>query len=339
MGEAYRRKYEVSKDRRWLAEGEAEAKKAAEIDNSIPGVYVILGNIHNSTGKHDLAMQEFQHALELDPRDASAETGLATSYELAGRNREAEEAYKKAAALRPDSWLGYASLGAFYDRQNMYPQAVAADQRAIQLSPDNAQMYSNLGGACVDSGDPKLLPVGEQALRKSIQMSPSYAVYNNLGNLLLLEHRGAEAEAALKEALKIHDGDYNSWSSLMMAYEWQKKDADAAIARHHAITLAEQAVKLQPTDAFAQSTLAYLYAEDKQNENALTRIQAALALSPKDTNVLVNVGQAYENIGDRSKAVEYIGKALQMGFPLVQIQAEPTLQKLLQDPALRLPHK
>lgn len=335
MGEAYRRKYDVSKDRRWLAEGEAEAKKAAEIDNSIPGVSVTLGNIHNSTGKHDLAMQEFQHALELDPRDASAETGLATSYELAGSNREAEEAYKKAAALRPDSWLGYASLGAFYDRQNMYPQAVAADQRAIQLSPDNAQMYSNLGGACVDSGDPKLLPVGEQALRKSIQLSPSYAVYNNLGNLLLLEHRGTEAEAALKEALKIHDGDYNSWSSLVMAYEWQEKDADAAIARHHAITLAEQAVKLQPTDAFAQSTLAYLYAEDKQNENALTRIQAALALSPKDTNVLVNVGQAYENIGDRSKAVEYVGKALQMGLPLVQIQAEPTLQKLLQDPAFR----
>lgn len=339
MGEAYRRKYEVTKDRRWLAEGEAQAKKAAEIDSSIPGVYVTLGNIHNSTGQHDLAMQELQHAMELDPRDASAEMGLARSYELAGRNGEAEEAYKKAAALRPDSWLGYANLGAFYDRQAMYLQAVAADQRAIQLSPDNAQMYSNLGGACVDSGDPKLLPVGEQALRKSLQLSPTYAGYTNMGNLLLLERRGPEAEAALKQALKLHDGDYNSWSSLLIAYELQKKDADAAVARHHAIALAEQAVKLQPTDAFAQSTLAYLYAEDKQNENALTRIQAALALSPKDTNVLANVGQAYENIGDRSKAVEYIGKALQMGYPLIQIQAEPTLQKLLQDPGLGLPRK
>jgi eukaryotic-like serine/threonine-protein kinase len=339
MGEAYRLKYQVSKDQRWLAEGEAEAQKAAEIDNSIPAVYVTLGRIHNVTGKHDLAMQEFQRALQLDPRNADAEAGLAMAYENAGRIHDAEAAYQKAAAMRPDAWVGYESLGAFYDRQNMYPQAVAADQRAIELSPDNAQVYSNLGGAAVDSGDPKLLPIGEQALRKSIQLSPSYPAYTNLGNLLLLEHRGAEAEAALKEALKFHAGDYNTWSSLMMAYEWQKKDADASAARHHAITLAEQSVKLQPTDAFAQSTLAYLYAEDKQNENAAARIQAALALSPNDPNVLCNVGQAYENMGDRAKALEYIEGALRKGYPLVQMQAEPTLQKLLQDPALHIPHK
>lgn len=339
MGEAYRLKYQVSKDRQWLAEGEAEAQKAAELDSSIPAVYVTLGRIHNVTGKHDLALQEFQHALQLDPRNANAEAGLAMAYENAGRIRDAEAAYQKAANLRPDAWVGYESLGAFYDRQNMYPQAVAADQRAIQLSPDNAQMYSNLGGACVDSGDPKLLPIGEQALRKSIQLSPSYAAYTNLGNLMLLEQRGAEAEDALKQALKIHANDYNTWSSLVMAYEWQNKTADAAEARHHAITLAEQAVKLQPTDAFAQSTLAYLYAEDKQRENALARIQAALALSPNDPNVLVNAGQAYENLGDRAKALEYIKEALQKGYPLTQVQAEPTLQKLLQDPALHLPHK
>jgi len=120
---------------------------------------------------------------------------------------------------------------------------------------------------------------------------------------------------------------------------WQKKDVDASVARHHAITLADQAVKLQPTDAFAQSVLAYLYAEDKQDENALTRIQAALALSPKDPNVLVNVGQAYENLGDRAKALEYVEKALKVGYPLAQVQGEPTLQRLLQDPAFHLPHK
>jgi eukaryotic-like serine/threonine-protein kinase len=339
LGGAYLTKHAYSQDPRWLVEAEANAQKAAELDSNIPEVYVTLGQIHETTGKHDLAMQEFQHALSLDPRDADAESGLAGAYENAGRIQEAEAAFQKAAALRPDSWKGYSNLGAFYDRQNMYPKAVEADQHAIALTPDNAQVYANLGGACADSADPKLLPIGEQALRKSIQLSPSYAAYANLGDLLLLEHRPAEAEAAVEQALKLNDTDYNVWNFLLMADEWQKKDAEAATARHHAETLAEQAVKLQPSDPQAQSVLAYLYAQDKQNQNAIARIQTALALSPDDPSVLSNVAEAYENMGDHSHALEYIEKALQKGYPLDQVRAEPTLQGVLSDPELRLPHK
>ena len=339
LGKAYLTKNSHSKDPRWLAEAEANARKAAELDSNIPGVYDTLGNIHEQTGKHDLAMQEFQNALNLNPRDVGAEAGLAGAYENAGRIPDAEAAFQKAAALRPDSWIGYARLGTFYDRQRKYPQAVAADQHAIQLTPDNALVYANLGGAAVDSADPALLSTGEQALRKSLQLSPSYAAYANLGDLLVLEHRGAEAEAAIEQALKMNDSDYNVWNLLMMADEWQKKDADASAARHHAETLAEQAVKLQPSDPQAQSTLAYLYAQDKQNQNAATRIQTALTLAPDDPTALFNVGEAYENMGDRAHALEYIEKALQKGYLLDQIRADPTLQSILQDPALKLPRK
>lgn len=339
LGETYRIKNIVTKDPKWLAEAEANAQKAAEINSNIPAVFVTLGRIHEATGKHDLAVQEFQRALTLDPRNPDAQTGLAISYENAGRISEAESVFQKAAALRPDSWKGYATLGGFYDRQNKYPEAVKAYQHAIQLAPDNAQVYSNLGGVAVDSADPKLLPMGEQALRKSLEITPSYPAYANLGDLLLMEHRPAEAETALKQALKISSGDYVVWNFLMVADQWQKKDADAADARHHAIILAEQAAKLQPTDPQAQAVLAYLYAQDTQDDKAETRIQTALALAPNDPSILADVGEAYENMGNRARALEYIEKALEKGLTLDQIRAEPTLQSLLRDPRLRLPRK
>jgi serine/threonine-protein kinase len=339
LGEAYRLKSAFIKDPKWLPEAEANANKAAELDGNIPAIYVTLGQIHEATGEHDLAMQEFQRALTLNPHDPEAETGLAEAYENAGRIGEAETVFMKAAALRPDSWKGYANLGAFYDRQNKYSQSVQADQRAIQLTPDNAQVYANLGGASVDSADPKLLPIGERALRRSIQISPSYAAYANLGDLLLLEHRPAEAEAAIQRALKINSSDYNVWNLLLVADEWQKKDAGAAEARLHTEILAEQAVKMRSSDALAQSVLAYLYAQDKRNQDAATRIQTALALSPDDAGILCNVGQAYESLGDRAHALEYIKSALKKGYPLGQIRGEPTLQSLLQDPRLSLPRK
>jgi len=56
-------------------------------------------------------LQEYQRALQLDPRSADAVIGLAESYESAGRNADAEAAYRKAIALRPDSWSGYNNLG------------------------------------------------------------------------------------------------------------------------------------------------------------------------------------------------------------------------------------
>ena len=76
LGDAYRLKYQVDQDPRWLTEAEANCRKAAELDNHMPSVFVTLGRIHDKTGKHDLALQEFQHALDLDPRNAEAMNGL-----------------------------------------------------------------------------------------------------------------------------------------------------------------------------------------------------------------------------------------------------------------------
>jgi len=59
-----------------------------------------------------------------------------------------------------------------------------------------------------------------------------------------------------------------------------------------------------------------LYAKKKLREQAISRIQSALALSPDDTTVLEAVGQAYEDLGDRAQALQYIEKSIQKGYAL-----------------------
>jgi eukaryotic-like serine/threonine-protein kinase len=102
LGEAFRLKFMLDQNPKWVAEALANSQKAVELNNNLPGIYVTLARIHDAQGKHDLALQEFQHALQLNPRDADALSGLARGYEFAGRLKDAEENYKKAAALRPD---------------------------------------------------------------------------------------------------------------------------------------------------------------------------------------------------------------------------------------------
>ncbi len=334
LGEAYRLKYRLDKDSKWLDEALANCQKAQQLDDRLPMVYVTLGKIHGYTGKYDLALQESQRALELDPRNAEAIIGLARSYDSAGRTADAEAAYRKAIALRPDFWDGYNQLaGFFYDHQRR-DEAIAQYRHAIELTPDNAALYLNAGAVYSDMGD-KHYPDAEQMLRKSIALEPSYGAYANLGYLYNQEQKYAEGAAATEKALQLNDKDYVVWGNLAIAYEGLKDQEKAGKAWDRETALLEKAALDTPRDGAVQSMLALNYAKKKLREKAIPRIQSALVLSPDDRIVLENVGEAYEDLGDRSLALKYIEASLQKGFALADLKNIQDLQGLIADPNFR----
>lgn len=339
LGEAYRLKYVREQNPAWLKEALANCQKAAELDNRLPSVYVTLGNIHNKTGEYALAVQEFQRALELDPHNSQAVVGLASSYERAGRIGDAEAAFKKAADLRPDSWDGYEELGLFYNRQSKYPQAIAAYKRALEITPDNAQVYLNLGGAYIEAGDPKQLPEAEQALKKSLAINPTYAVYANLGSLYSIEKKWAEAADVTEKALALNSNDYLVWDNLAAYYKWLNQKDKVEQVRARMLPMLESKVASDPRDAMAQAVLANLYAENGIKPQALIRIHSADGLSPDDPQVLQEIADASEKLGDRKTALGYINRALQKGATIDSLASDPDLQELLKDPGVKLPSK
>ncbi len=335
LGEAYRLKYQLDKNPKWTELALANGTKATQLNASLAPAYVTLGRIHTAASKVDLALTEFQKALQLDPRNAEAITGEATAYEHAGRFADAEATYKKATALRPDYWDGYNTLGNFYDSRGRYDEAVAQYQRAIGLTPDNPVAYSNLGAAYLDSGDSKKFPQAEAALRKSIELTPSYPAYANLGFMYESQQRYAEAAAACEKALQMNDKDYLVWANLAAAYEDLNQADKATAARERELSLLEQAVQQNPRDAGARSRLAFMYAKKKQRDKALSEIQTSLALAPDDSDILENVGETYEELGDRNHAVQYIQKAVQKGYSLETLKGQKSLQGVLSDPNFR----
>jgi len=335
LGEAYRLKYQLDKNPKWTELALADATKATSLNGSLASAYVTLGELHNAGGKNDLALEEFQHALQLDPRNAEALKGLAHTYETAGRAADAEVAYKKAIALRPDYWDGYNSLGNFYDAQGKYGEAVAQFQHAIELTPDNAQLYSNLAAVYLDTGDTKKMPLAEAALKKSIELGPNYPAYANLGFLYESEKRYSESAAACEKALQLNDQDYLIWANLAAAYDGLNDSGKAAAARNKELPLLESAVERSPREASAQARLALLYAQRNMRDKAQSRIQTSLVLAPEDADVLENVGEAYEVLGDRKHAIEYIEKAMQKGYSLDEIRSDAVLKNLLSDPNFR----
>ena len=193
LGEAYRLKYQQDHDPKWLDQALANCKIALTLDAGLSAVYATLGRIHNDSGNHDLALTEFRRALDLDPQNADAFNGIGYTQEAAGHLAEAEDNYKKAVSLRPDYWDSYNTLGLFYHRQHRLPEAVAQLKKAIELTPDNTLVYDNLSVVYLSGGSPQDLDAAGDALRKSVELSPSYASYANLGYLYLQQERYADA--------------------------------------------------------------------------------------------------------------------------------------------------
>jgi serine/threonine protein kinase/tetratricopeptide (TPR) repeat protein len=331
LGEAYRLKYAIDPNPRWLQEAQTYCRQAAELDDRVPTTYVTLARIHEQTGNHDLAAHEFQRALDIDPRNAEALTGIAHSYENAGHNAEAEAAYLKAAVVRPSDWNGSNNLGNFYGNNGRYPESIAQYHRALELTPDNAVVYGNLGAALLNSGDPKMLAESEQTLKKSIAISPTFAAYSNLGVLYDVQHRFNDSISASRKALQLNDQHYEVWNNLADAYEWIGDKEKANSSRQTTVKLLERAIKLNPQDAEAHAALAALFAKAGLKEKADGNIQTSLALSPNNPYVLCDVAEAYELFGERKRAISYLRQALHNGLPAEDLNANPAFAGILAD--------
>jgi eukaryotic-like serine/threonine-protein kinase len=335
IGEAYRVKSIVEQNQRWLVQAEANARKAVELDNRIPSVYVTLGRMHDTAGKHDLALQEFQHALQLDPRNATAMAGMGRAYELAGRTNDAEASFRKAADLQPNDWDAHNNLAMFYDRQGKYPESIGEFKRALELVPDNAQVLFNLGATYVDTGSPKYFAEAESALKRSIAINPSFPAFANLGALYDREGKYRQASEMTQKALDMNAENYIVWGNLRIDYELLKQPEKAAEARRRQIPLLEQAIQQKPREAEAYAQIANLFAQEGQREKAIANLRTAIALSPNDPGILDLAADTHERLGNRKQAIEYLGKAMRAGYTKDQFLADPELQDVMNDPAVK----
>jgi eukaryotic-like serine/threonine-protein kinase len=331
-GEAERLKYRLNHERALLDGALADAKHGAEINDQLAPVHVTLAQVHSEGGNYDLAVQEFQKALALDPRNAEAYQYLATTYESQGRLAEAEASIKKAIALRPDHWAGYNTLGTFYYRRGKFSEAAAQYRKVIELTPDNASAYINLGVMLKNLDDQA---GARQAYEQSIAINPSYAAYSNLAGILYNEANYLRAAEVYEKALHMNDRDYRPWGGLATAYFAAGLPDKARPALERAAGLAEDEVARRPTDATTLSYLALYYAKLGSRDKGLSRMETALVLAPGDQRILYMAAVTHETLGDRAAALKWLKAALGKGYPAASVPRDPDLRKLREDPAFR----
>ena len=167
---------------------------------------------------------------------------------------------------------------------------------------------------------------------QSLKLQKSYNIYTNLGTLYYIEGKYNDAANMYEEALKINNNSYISWGNLGAAYnEIPGKKNEAKNAYKTAISNAEKKLEINPNDPEVVSNLAGYYADIGDSSKALTMLKNAINKAPGNAIVMYSAGSTYEILGNREKALYWIGKAISNGYPRSQIERQPELRNLVAD--------
>jgi serine/threonine protein kinase/Tfp pilus assembly protein PilF len=339
LAEAYWRKFEYNpRDPTLATRAGEQAGTALTLDRSYAPVHVVLAMINFGQGRYDGALGEAQTAISLDSKLSRAWRELGRVHFRLGQREEAEKDFLKAVALDPDDWTAHNSLGSLYLSLNRLDEAIAEYERVQALAPDNTRAYNNLGSAFLLQ---ERFDKATEMYERSLSLDRNQTAYSNLGTALYQQGRYADAARSFEGAVALPGATFLHWFNLGAACYWAPDlRARAREAYATAVKLGEQARTTEKLDplrivelASSHAVLALLAegAEAKQHRDRAYRIVATLEEPPRDGNFLTTLATTYEELGDRAKALDWLGQAIKAGHSLKRIERSPWLKDLRTD--------
>ncbi|MEP6714380.1 MAG: protein kinase [Terriglobia bacterium] len=333
MAEAYWRRYEELKDSQSMDLALEYASKAVALNTGLAPVHITMGMIRAGKGEYEPAQAEFRTALTLDPLNAQAWLGLASTYDAAGQRDRAQSAYRKAVELRSDDWTTLKQIGVSYFNKAQYSEAEPYFMQVVQLTPDNAKAWSNLGGLYLKMGR---WDDAARQLRKSISIEPTAGAWSNLGTSYYLADRYDDAIASFEKATVLTPANSTLWGNLADAYRWSNGQSDKAPETfRHALGLIQKEIDVNPRDPQLRAKAATYWAALKDRERADSEIEKALRFAPSNATVHFRAALVYEQGRQRDRALHEVKAALDLGYDLPEISHAPPLAGLRKDPLFR----
>jgi len=322
--------FDLTRDPGAVPAAEEAASRARALDPALPEGDVTLGELRLHTGNAAGAVEAFRRVLSASPTSFDARLGLARALGAARQDAEAEKAFREAIALQPTYCGGYSKLAGFYYSRGRYGDAAGAFARVTELTPDDALAFSNLGGAWFLAGD---LDRALSAFRRSLALQPTGFAWSNIGTAEFFLGHYDRAAAAFEQAGKMTPDIYRVWANLGDAYRWQSgRSGEARTAYERAVDLCRRELARDPDDGLVRAILASSLAKTGNGRDAAEEIRRAGAAAPADPDVAYQTAVVRTIAGDRTGALDALGRAVQSGYPRALIEKDPELSALRADP-------
>jgi tetratricopeptide (TPR) repeat protein len=172
-----------------------------------------------------------------------------------------------------------------------------------------------------------------EAFEASLAASPNAVAYSQLGTMAFDEADYARSADMFERAVELDPADCQLVGNLATAYHWGGDRARAGPEFRKAIEVCEASLAAAPGDPLLMAILAGYYGmlgEDRQR--GLELLDRATSAKIADAQLMSVIGESYEDLGDRNRALDWLGRALENGVTLAQLERMPSLDELREDP-------
>jgi len=221
-------------------------------------------------GDMDGAIEEFEKALAVDPKNVNVHNSLGVCHGVRGDLDLAIDAFKTAIALDPEDVMATYNLGLAHLKQGNRDKALELFLEAHGLDGEHPDIACQIGLCYRDMGR---TGAALGFLEKAARTTPKWGhVFRALGDCYLEKDRLPEAVKAYEKAIKRHPTDPKSLSALGHLYGELGENIEIAIM------LCRESTTLDPDNGLFRYRLGRLYLQQQDYEKAIEQLKKAADL-------------------------------------------------------------
>jgi type IV pilus assembly protein PilF len=189
-----------------------------------------LGAAYYQQNKLEIALDEFNHAIHIDPNYGQAYNGLGLVYAALGEDVQADASFKKAIEVQPSNSESHNNYGSFLCAKKRYDESIghflAAVKNPLYSTPNLA--YANAGICSARKND---LKNAEIYLNKALQIEPlTHSAATQLAEIQFKRGDATAAQKTLQNALIASPGPETLWLGIKIARALGDKNSEASYA-------------------------------------------------------------------------------------------------------------
>ncbi|KAJ7390333.1 transmembrane and TPR repeat-containing protein 1-like [Desmophyllum pertusum] len=289
-----------------LLENSEEAMKhfsqAIKYDPYHANSYFNLGTRLASLKRLSEAEAMLKEAIRLNPSYLDAVMNTAGVLSNQGKHDEAKDFYKKALTLEPRNGDAHNNYAVFLGKMGRTSEAWVNYNTALQLNPNHTVALVNMGRQLSAAGK---IQDAERAYKRALSIKREPSTLQLLGVMYYHNKQTRDAEVAWKQALDMEPSDVETRSNYAILLGQTNR-------LNEAVSILKGLVLDDPQNLGHYKTLAGMYAQNRQMNDALQVITNALKLHGGDADLYYHQGNFYKDLNNMQQAKKSFKMAVRL---------------------------
>ncbi len=220
-----------------------------------PDVHARLGDLNEQENRHMEALEEYDAALRIDPKNLSGMLGRASALSGLKRFGEAEKIARDLIVINAQSVDAHSTLAQILDAEGKHLSAISEYRLALAAAPNSSPLWGNLGWSQYEEG---LMDESVTSGRKALALDPKQAyVRFNIGLAYAVRDQGTQALKEYQDGIAIAAApDIRSAANDLRDFLAKGRSTAAARQALELLTKAELRASGLPDDVLALPTAA-----------------------------------------------------------------------------------